>query len=76
MHQNPDILDYKDIILRYWNLFENRFTRLNLSKEKFEHGMNELNKMRRKVMHLREIRPFEVKTLRLFIIPDLEKIFN
>lgn len=71
-----DITDYKDIILKNWNLFETRFKRIGLSKEKFEHGMTELNKVRRKVMHLRDIRPPEAKTLLLFIIPELEKIFQ
>lgn len=71
-----DISDYKEIILKNWRIFANKFNRINLDKEKFEHGMNELNKIRRKVMHLRDIRPYEAKTLRLFIIPELEKIFQ
>jgi len=71
-----DISDYKDIVLRNWRTFANKFYRINLSKEKFEHGMVELNKTRRKVMHLRDIRPHEAKTLRLYIIPELEKIFQ
>jgi len=71
-----DITDYKDIILKNWRIFVSKFNRINLSKEKFEHGMNELNKIRRKVMHLRDIRPHEAKTLRLFMIPKLEKIFQ
>ena len=71
-----DITDYKDVILKNWNLFETRFKRIDLSREKFEHGMNELNKVRRKVMHLRDIRPHEAKTLLLFIIPELEKYFS
>jgi hypothetical protein len=71
-----DITDYKDIILKNWKVFESRFRRTELSKEKFEHGMNELNKIRRKVMHLRDITPSEAKTLRLYIIPCLEKIFT
>jgi len=70
-----DITDYKDIILRNWQHLENKFKRIGLNKEKFEHGMNELNKIRRKVMHLRDIRPYEEKTLRLYIIPELERIF-
>ncbi len=71
-----DITDYKDIIFKNWKIFANKFNRINLSKEKIEHGMNELNKIRRKVMHLRDIRPHEAKTLRLYIIPELEKIFQ
>jgi len=71
-----DISDYKDIVLRNWRTFANKFDRINLSKEKFEHGMVELNKTRRKVMHLRDVRPHEAKTLRLYIIPELEKIFQ
>jgi len=71
-----DITDYKDIVLKNWKIFVNKFGRIHSSKEKFEHGMNELNKIRRKVMHLRDIRPFEAKTLRLYIIPELEKIFK
>jgi len=71
-----DVTDYKEIILRNWGIFENKFGRIRLSKEKFEHGMNELNKIRRKVMHLRGIRPYEARTLRLYIIPELEKIFK
>lgn len=71
-----DIVDYKEIIFNNWNLFESKLKRAELSKEKFEHGMNELNKIRRKVMHLRDIRPHEAKTLRLYIIPELEKIFR
>ncbi len=71
-----DIVDYKDIILKNWTLFENRFNRIDIDKEKFEHGMNELNKIRRKVMHIRDVRPFESKTLRLYITPELEKIFS
>lgn len=71
-----DITDYKDIILKNWEIFAGKFKRMNLSKEKFEHGMIELNKIRRKVMHLRDIRPYEAKTLRLYIIPQLEKIFQ
>lgn len=71
-----DITDYKDVILKNWRIFANKFSRMHLSKEKFEHGMNELNKLRRKVMHLRDIRPHEAKTLRLYIIPQLEKIFK
>jgi len=71
-----DITDYKDIILKNWKVFESRFRRIELGKEKFEHGMNELNRIRRKVMHLRDIRPSEAKTLRLYIIPDLERIFT
>jgi len=69
-----DVTDYKEIILRNWGIFENRFREIELNKEKFEHGMNELNKIRRKVMHLRDIRQFEAKTLCLYIIPELEKI--
>lgn len=71
-----DITDYKEIILNNWRIFANRFSRIHLTKEKFEHGMNELNKLRRKVMHLRDIRPYEAKTLKLYIIPELEKIFR
>ena len=71
-----DITDYKDIILKNWRIFENKFGKIHLSKEKFEHGMNELNKIRRKVMHLRDIRPYEAKTLRLYIIPAMERIFR
>jgi len=71
-----DITDYKDIILKNWRIFASKLNRINLSKEKFEHGMNELNKIRRKVMHLRDIRPHEAKTLQLYIIPELEKIFQ
>lgn len=70
-----DITDYKDTILKNWRIFESKFKKIKLSKEKFEHGMNELNKIRRKVMHLRDIRPSEAKTLHLYIIPELEKIF-
>jgi hypothetical protein len=70
-----DITDYKDIVLKNWRVFESRFGRVEISKEKFEHGMNELNRIRRKVMHLRVIADFEAETLRLYIIPDLEKIF-
>ena len=69
-----DIIDYMNIILKNWKIFENKFSKINLGKEKFEHGMNELNKIRKKVMHLRDIRPHEAKTIRLFIIPELEKI--
>jgi hypothetical protein len=71
-----DITDYKDIVMKNWNVFENRFNKIELNKEKFEHGMNELNKTRRRVMHLRDISSFESKTLRLYIIPSLEKIFT
>lgn len=71
-----DITDYKDIILKNWELFESRFRGIGLGKEKFEHGMTELNRIRRKVMHLRDIRSSEAKTLRLYIIPELEKIFT
>lgn len=71
-----DVTDYKDIVLKNWKVFESRFRRIELDKEKFEHGMNELNKTRRKVMHLRDISLFEAKTLRLYIIPCLEKIFE
>jgi hypothetical protein len=71
-----DISDYKDIILRNWRIFERRFKQINLTKEKFEHGMNELNKVRRKVMHLRDIAPFEANTIRLYIIPSLEEVFS
>jgi len=71
-----DITDYKDIILKNWKIFANKFGRIRLSKEKFEHGMNELNKIRRKVMHLRDIRPHEAKTLRLYIILELERMFQ
>jgi hypothetical protein len=71
-----DITDYKDIILKNWELFEGRFRGIGLGKEKFEHGMTELNRIRRKVMHLRDIRSSEAKTLRLYIIPELEKIFT
>ena len=71
-----DITDYKNIILKNWGIFESKLKRAKVNKEKFEHGMNEINKIRRKVMHLRDVRPFEEKTLRLFIIPELEKIFQ
>jgi hypothetical protein len=71
-----DITDYKEIVLRNWATFANKFNRMKLDKEKFVHGMNELNRMRRKVMHLRVILPNEAKTLRLFIIPELEKTFQ
>jgi hypothetical protein len=71
-----DVTDYKDIVLKNWKVFESRFRRIELDKEKFEHGMNELNKTRRKVMHLRDISLFEAKTMRLYIIPCLEKIFE
>jgi hypothetical protein len=71
-----DITDYRDIILKNWELFEGSFRKIGLGKEKFEHGMTELNRIRRKVMHLRDIRSSEAKTLRLYIIPELEKIFT
>jgi hypothetical protein len=71
-----DITDYRDIILKNWELFEGRFKEIGLGKEKFEHGMTELNRIRRKVMHLRDIRSSEAKTLRLYIIPELEEIFT
>ena len=70
-----DITDYKEIILRNWKIFEGRFKQIDLTKEKFEHGMNELNKIRRKVMHLRDITPSEANTTRLYIIPILEEVF-
>jgi hypothetical protein len=70
-----DIIDYMNIILKDWKIFENKFNKINLDREKFEHGMNELNKIRKKVMHLRDIRLHEAKTIRLYIIPELEKIF-
>ena len=47
-----DITDYKDIVMKNWNVFESKFNKIELNKEKFEHGMNELNKTRRKVMFL------------------------
>lgn len=71
-----DITDYREIVLRHWQHLEKKFKRVGLNKEKFEHGMNELNKIRRKVMHLRDIRPYEEKTLRLYILPELERIFT
>lgn len=72
-----DVTDYKDIVLNNWKkIFAKKLGKIHLTKEKFEHGMNELNKIRRKVMHLRGIRPYEAKTLKLYIIPELEKIFE
>ena len=70
-----NILDYKNIILSNWEIFESKFIRENINKEKFKHGMDELNKIRNKVMHLRQIRENEEKTISFYIIPELEKVF-
>jgi len=69
-----NILDYKKIILCNWEIFVGKFSRENIDIEKFEHGMDEINKIRNKVMHLRQIRENEVKTISLYIIPELEKV--
>ena len=67
-----DITHYKDIILKFWKpYFKKDFDNAGMSKEKFEHEMIEINKIRRKVMHLRELTDDNVKTLRLCFIPDI-----
>jgi len=72
-----DITHYKDIILKFWEpYFKKDFDNAGMSKEKFEHEMIEINKMRRKVMHLRELTDDNLKTLRLCFIPDITNILD
>ena len=72
-----DITHYKDIILKFWEpYFKKDFDNAGMSKEKFEHEMIEINKTRRKVMHLRELTDDNLKTLRLCFIPDITNILD
>lgn len=72
-----DITHYKDIILTFWEpYFKKDFDNAGMSKEKFEHEMIEINKTRRKVMHLRELTEDNLKTLRLCFIPDITNILD
>jgi hypothetical protein len=72
-----DITHYKDIILTFWEpYFKTDFDNAGMSKEKFEHEMIEINKTRRKVMHLRELTDDNLKTLRLCFIPDITNILD
>lgn len=72
-----DITHYKDIILTFWEpYFKKDFDNAGMSKEKFEHEMIEINKTRRKVMHLRELTDDNLKTLRLCFIPDITNILD
>ena len=72
-----DITHYKDIILKFWKpYFKKDFDNAGMSKEKFEHEMIEINKIRRKVMHLRELTDDNLKTLRLCFIPDINNILD
>lgn len=71
-----DISDYANVFLKNWEIFETKLNKINLSKEKFLHGMDQLNNIRKKVMHLRQIMPNEDKTIKLYILPELERIFK
>ncbi len=71
-----DILDYKEIIIKNWSIFSDRMLDKRITLDILKHGLNEVNRMRRKVMHLREIRKGESDTLKFFILPKLEKIFG
>jgi len=71
-----DIIDYKNIIFKRWEIFGNKLLKRDISKEILEHGFNEINRIRKKIMHLRSITQREADTLRLFILPRLERIFK
>ena len=72
-----DITHYKDIILKFWEpYFKKDFDNAGMSKEKFEHEMIEINKIRRKIMHLRELTDDGLKTLYLCFIPDINKVLG
>ena len=72
-----DITHYKDIILKFWEpYFKKDFDNAGMSKEKFEHEMIEINKIRRKVMHLRELTDDSLKTLNLCFMPDITNILD
>jgi len=71
-----DILDYKEIILSNWHLFSDKLSKKGVTEEILDYGLKEINRIRRKVMHLREIRKGERENLRFFILPRIEKIFR
>lgn len=71
-----DILDYKTIILDNWQFFAEKLIKEGITFNVLDHGLNEINRVRRKVMHLREIKKGESNTLKFFILPQLEKIFE
>jgi len=66
-----DILDYKEIITDNWEIFNLRFSEAGITKEQLEKGLIEINRIRRKVMHLRDIKNKEADILKLFVIPKL-----
>lgn len=72
-----DIIHYKEIILKFWDThFKKDFSKHNITKEKIEHALNEINKVRRQTMHLRELKQDILKTIYLFIIPEFNKIID
>jgi len=71
-----DILDYRDIIFENWDTFSDKLLKKGVDLDSLNHGLSEINRIRRKVMHLREIRKGESDTLKFFILPKLEKIFS
>ena len=71
-----DLLDYKELVLKNWEVFSIIFTRKEVSKELFDYGLEEINRIRRKLMHLREIRKNEHMLIKHFVIPPFERLFS
>lgn len=72
-----DIIHYKDIILKFWDShFSKDFQKNNFTKEQLEHAIIEINKIRRQTMHLRELKKDTLKTIILFVIPQLNKVIE